>query len=137
MTRVLIVDDHAPFRKGVARLLRATPEVVEVGEAEDGQQALDAATRADWDVVLLDIGLPKLNGLVVLRLLKDIKPGMRVIMLTLRLNKLYVHDALKSGAEGYVTKETAADELLPAMRSVLSGERYIGQKARKLLDAPL
>jgi DNA-binding NarL/FixJ family response regulator len=133
MLRVLIVDDHPLFRQGVSKILRDEPDIGLIGQAADGQQALQIALQVDWDVVLLDISLPQVNGLVVLRSLKQRRPTTPIIMLTVYQNRHYLHDALNAGAAGYMSKEATSEELLAAIRSVLVGKTYINENLRSLV----
>ena len=134
MTRVLIADDHAIVRKGLARILADIPDTVILDEACNGEEALDMIARNDYDLVLLDISMPGKGGFEVLNEIRSSKPGVPVLMFSMHPEEQYALRALRSGASGYLTKESAADELLVAMRKVLGGGKYISDSlAEKLV----
>ena len=130
MLRVLIADDHAIVRKGLRDILREAAEEALVGEASNGLEALELARGEPWDVVVLDITMPGASGLAVLKQLKRDRPQMPVLMLSMHSGELYVNGSLKAGASGYLSKESAPEELLTAIRAVLAGETYISQSLR-------
>jgi DNA-binding NarL/FixJ family response regulator len=125
LLKILIADDHAIVRAGLREILRDAPEQATVAEASDGRQALDMALNNDWDVVVLDITMPGVSGLEVLRAIKRKKPKLPVVMLSMHAAPAYVGRALQEGAAGYVSKETAPDEILTALRTVLAGKVYV------------
>jgi len=127
MLRVLIADDHAIVRKGLRDILREASEEAMVGEASNGTEALELARGAAWDVMVLDISMPGMNGLALLKQLKRDRPQLPVLMLSMHSGELYVNGSLKAGAAGYLNKESAPEELLTAIRAVLAGETYIGR----------
>jgi len=119
-TRILIVDDHEIFRRGLRSLLESHPEWEVCGEASDGQDAVEKATQLQPDVVVLDITMPRLNGLDAARLiLKDI-PGAKVVILSQHQPALMKDVALTAGAEAYVTKSEVSRELLAAIDVLIS-----------------
>lgn len=122
--RVLIADDHAVVREGLKRVLAGLPEGVEVGEAGNAQEALTLARRNRWDVALLDIAMPGGNGLDLLKQLKREQPALPVLILSMYPEEQYALRVLKAGAFGYLTKETATDQLLTAVQAVRRGQRY-------------
>ena len=125
--RVLAVDDHSYLRQGVINIIRdAFPEVI-VAEAGEGAEALQKCLSESWDLVILDITLPVLNGFEILRQIKLHKPELRVIMLSLHSRREYVSRAFELGAMGYLGKDEAVNELEPAIRSVLNGGTYISR----------
>jgi DNA-binding NarL/FixJ family response regulator len=119
--RVLVADDHALVRDGIRALLRAVEDIDVVGEAADGQQALEAARRLDPDVVLMDIAMPGLGGLEATLALRQERPRSRVLVLTQYEDREYVSRFLKAGASGYVLKKAAGAELASAIRAVHRG----------------
>ena len=125
MIRILIVDDHAIFREGLKQILEDVPDVVVVGDLSRGQEVLEKIDKNDYDLVLLDIAMPGLNGLETLKLLKRRKSGMRVLILSMYPEEQYAIRAIKAGAAGYITKASASEELLLAIRKVAKGGRYI------------
>jgi len=122
--RVLIADDHAVVREGHKRVLSGLPEGVEVGEAGNAQDALALARRNQWDVALLDIAMPGGNGLDLLKQLKREQPALPVLILSMYPEEQYALRVLKAGAFGYLTKESATDQLLTAIQAVRRGQRY-------------
>lgn len=122
--RVLIADDHAVVREGLKRVLSGLPEGVEVGEAGNAQDALALARRNQWDVALLDIAMPGGNGLDLLKQLKREQPALPVLILSMYPEEQYTLRVLKAGAFGYLTKESATDQLLTAIQAVRRGQRY-------------
>ncbi len=127
MLRVLIADDHAIVRKGLRDILREASEDALVGEASNGLEALELARAQPWDVVVLDITMPGASGLAVLKQLKQERPQLPVLILSMHTGDLYVNGSLKAGAAGYLTKETAPEELLSAIWAVLAGETYVSR----------
>jgi two-component system, NarL family, invasion response regulator UvrY len=123
--RILIVDDHPIVRQGIRQTLADGTEIGEIGEAATPQEALDLIREHEWDVVILDIGLPGRGGL---QLLKDIKhdvPRLPVLILSMHAEDQYAVRAIRAGAAGYLTKEAATEKLLDAVRKVAAGGRYI------------
>ena len=136
MIRVLIVDDHAILRQGVKQIVAAAGDMSVGGEAENSQQALELVRSADWDVVVLDINLPDRNGIETLKLIKKDKPGLAVLMLSMHPESHIAVRALKAGAAGYLTKQSAAAQLVSAIRQVRRGRRYVSETlAEALADA--
>jgi two-component system, NarL family, invasion response regulator UvrY len=123
--RILIADDHAVVREGVKRILTAVDTGVVVGEASNGQELLAKATAETWDVVLLDISMPGRNGLDVLRQLKSTCPLLPVLIFSMHPEQQYAMRAFKSGAAGYLTKESIPEELVTAIHKVMQGGRYV------------
>lgn len=123
--RVLIADDHTIVRHGLRAILNAEPDMDVVGEAADGREVLKKVAALRPDIVVLDISMPKMNGLeVTQRLVKD-APNTRVIALTMHSSEEYVYSLLKAGASGYLLKESAASELVEALRLVRRGGIYL------------
>jgi DNA-binding NarL/FixJ family response regulator len=130
MLRVLIADDHAIVRKGLREILRERPDPTEVGEAADGPAVLAQMRAADWDLVVLDITMPGLTGLEVLRVLRRSHPDVPVLMLSMHSSAMYVAQSLKAGASGYLSKETAPEELISAIDAALAGRVYVSRSLR-------
>jgi two-component system, NarL family, response regulator NreC len=122
---IVLVDDHDIVRAGLRTILETEKDFQVVGEASDGQAALQIVEQLKPDILLLDLVLPKLNGLDVARSVHNISPGTQVIVLSMHSNEAYVVDALKIGVAGYVLKDKATEEILEAIRYVLEGERYL------------
>ncbi|KXS33704.1 MAG: Two component transcriptional regulator, LuxR family [Candidatus Gallionella acididurans] len=136
MTRILVVDDHALIRKGLKLILDETLDLQVTGEAESGVQAISMAREQRYDLILLDISLPDKHGIDVLKQLKLDHPDIRVIMLSMHPEDHYGVRSLKAGALGYLNKQSAPDQLVDAIRQVLSGQKYISKSmAEQLLNS--
>jgi DNA-binding NarL/FixJ family response regulator len=125
LLKILIVDDHAVVRAGLKQILAETPDMKVAGEAGSGTEALKMALRESFDLVLLDISMPDMNGLDVLKELHREDEDLPILMLSMYPEEQYAIRALKAGAKGYLTKESAPDELISAIRKVSQGGRYI------------
>jgi DNA-binding NarL/FixJ family response regulator len=123
--RILVVDDFALFRQFVVELLGKRPELQVVGEASDGLEALQMAVELRPDLILLDIGLPSLNGIEVARQMRSLVPESKIIFLSQESSADVVQEALSLGARGYVTKTKAPADLFAAVEAVLSGKTFV------------
>ncbi|TFW26019.1 response regulator [Duganella callida] len=123
--KVFIADDHAIVREGLKQILAETRDIVVAGEAESGLDAIKLFRKSDCQVVLLDISLPDRNGIEVLKQIKKEKPELAVLMLSMHREDQYAIRALKAGAAGYLTKQSAPKELVNAIRQVGGGLKYI------------
>ena len=123
--RCLITDDHPIVRRGVRELLEEEQLCSEISEVRTGEEALEAVRRQPWDLMILDIALPDKHGLEVLKETKLLQPSLPVLMLSLYPEKEFAMRAIKAGASGYLTKQSAPSELLAAVLRVLQGGRYI------------
>lgn len=127
MLKILIADDHAIVRRGLKDILREADEPARVDEAGSGKEALEKAEAEPWDVIVLDITMPDMSGLEVLRRIKGLRPNQPVIMLSMHMSEPYVYSSLKAGASGYLSKESAPEELLTALHSIMNGKRYLSK----------
>ena len=118
MIRILVVDDHAILRDGIRSLLESQEDIIVVGEAGDGAEAIELADKLLPDIVLMDISMPKTNGLEATRIIKDRHPQLKVLILTQHDNREYIAPALGAGAAGYVLKRSGRREMLNAIRQV-------------------
>jgi two-component system response regulator NreC len=132
---VLLADDHPIVRQGIRNLLEADADLLVVGEAEDGLQAVQLAEQYKPDVVIVDMMMPRLNGLEAIRQITARVPHTRCIVLSMQSADPYIVQALKAGAAGYVLKDSAPSEIVNAIQQVLSGKRYLSpQLSEKLID---
>lgn len=125
MIKILIIDDHAIVREGLKQILMETPDLEVASEANNGQEALERLRAGHLDLVVLDISLPGANGLVVLQQIKNQFPEVPVLILSIHAEEQYAMRALKAGAAGYLTKETAPQELVTAIQKVAGGGKYV------------
>ena len=131
--RILIVDDHAIVREGLKQILAEVDDIEVAGEADGSSCALQMARRDPWDMVLMDISMPDRSGLETLELLRKEHPGIKVLMLSMHRETQYAVRALKSGAAGYLNKQSAPDQLVDAIRLVASGKKYISPEVAQEL----
>ncbi|MEA2144359.1 MAG: hypothetical protein QOI64_2789 [Solirubrobacteraceae bacterium] len=125
MKKILIVDDHEVVREGVKKVLGELPDTITFGEAGTAPDALRLAREQDWDVVMLDLSLGDRGGLEVLKELKQTRPRLPVLILSMHSEEQYARRAFKAGAAGYVTKDSPRAELVKAVNKVISGGRYV------------
>ncbi len=133
MVKLLIVDDHVILREGLKQILAGQGDIEVTGEASNAEELMELARTKAWDLILLDIGLPDRNGLDVLERLRSAYPGKHVVILSMYADEQYAIRALKYGASGYLTKETASKDLLVAIRKVAQGGRYISPQVGERL----
>ena len=125
MIRILIADDHTIVREGLKQILAETPDMVVADEARNGQEVLAKVGNKEYDVVLLDISMPGRSGLDILKQLKGERPKLPILILSMYSEEQYAMRALRAGASGYMTKESAPDELIVAIRKVSEGRKYV------------
>lgn len=125
MIKVLLADDHAVVRQGLRQILTEIPEVGAVGEAATGEDALMQVRNEQWDVLVLDMSMPGRGGLDVLKDVRRERPQTKVLVLSMHPEDQFAVRMLKAGASGYLTKDTAPDELVAAIRKLLTGGKYI------------
>ena len=123
--RVFIVDDHAIVREGLKQILADTPDLVVAGDSETGHEAILLARQGKYDLLLLDISMPDRSGIEVLKQIKKEAPDIAVLMLSMHREDQYAIRSLKSGAAGYLNKQSAPAELVVAIREVIAGRKYI------------
>jgi DNA-binding NarL/FixJ family response regulator len=132
--RVLIVDDHALFRRGLQMVLEGESDIDVVGEANDGHEAVEKAEQTTPDVVLMDVRMPRRSGIEATRAIKDTQPLTRILMLTISDEEADLYEAIKAGASGYLLKEISIEEVSGAVRAVHQGQSLISPSmASKLL----
>lgn len=125
MTRILIADDHQIVRAGLKNLLSEYQEFTVAGEAGSGAETVKMVRASDWDLVLLDITMPDMNGVDTLQQIKRSKPDLPVLILSMHPEDQYAVNLLRAGANGYVCKECAPEQLISAIRTVVAGRRYV------------
>ena len=125
MIRVLLADDHAIVRAGLKEILADTGDIEVAGEAANGQEVLARVSAQDFDVAVLDMSMPGRNGIELIKLVKREKPKLRILVLSMHSEEQYAVRALKAGASGYLSKESAADELVAAIRRIAGGGAYV------------
>jgi DNA-binding NarL/FixJ family response regulator len=133
MIKVLIADDHAVVRRGLKQILAETSDMIVAGEAVSGPDTLDKVRDGEWDALVLDITMPGRSGLDILKQLKRERPRLPVLVLSVHSEAEFAMRALKAGASGYMTKESASDELAKALRIVSEGGKYIGAHMAELM----
>ena len=132
--RVLVADDHAILRSGLRLVLQRERDLVVAGEAADGRAAVEWMNREHADVIVMDVGMPGLNGIAATEQILRKHPGTGVIMLSMHSDETYVLRGLRAGARGYVLKESAENELIAAIRAVMAGKSYFSPKVSRLLQ---
>ena len=143
--RVLIADDHAVFRRGLKETIGEAFPKVTFGEAKTAQETVECVRRQDWEIVILDISMPGKSGLDILDDVRRLRPKLPVLFLSMHPEEQYARRALKSGAAGYLTKDSIPEELKEAVRRILTGGRYVSATLaerlafdlRKGADTPL
>jgi two-component system, NarL family, invasion response regulator UvrY len=133
MIRLLLVDDHPIVRRGISAVLQSAPDCAVIGEASDGEEVLPKAREGKPDLILLDLSLPGKGGLEVLKQLHIEMPHAKVLILSTFSEKQYAVRCLKAGAHGYLTKRSAPEELLIAIRTVAQGRKYVSASIAELL----
>jgi DNA-binding NarL/FixJ family response regulator len=136
MIRILVADDHTLVREGLKQILQAAGDFQVGGEAANGTEVLALVRREDWDVVLLDMSMPGRSGIELIKQLKDEKPRLRILVLTMHGEEQYAMRAFKAGAAGYLTKESAPVELAAAVRKVATGGVYVSLPAAERPRGP-
>lgn len=137
MIKILIADDHAVVRRGLRQIINDEPDFEVVAEAQNGQEVLDKLESTDCNVVVLDITMPDKNGLAVLQEVKATRPRLPILILSMHPEDQFALRALKLGASGYLTKESAPEELVGALRKVISGGKYISSTLAEQLVAEI
>jgi len=133
MLRVLVADDHPIVRTGIKQILAEDPDVHVIGEAENGSEVIDFLLKNTCDLVLLDISMPGRSGIDVIKEVKQIYPHIAVLILSIYPEDQYAVRALRAGASGYITKASAPDELIKAVRKVAGGGKYISPSLAEVL----
>src|SRR5213593_1952088 len=125
MIRIVIADDHTILREGLKQLLLAASDLAVVGEAVDGREVLQRVRELDFDVLLLDLSMPGKSGMELIKQVKNEKPKLRILVLSMHEEHQYAVRAIRAGASGYLTKESASAQLVTAIRRVAGGGAFI------------
>ena len=133
VTRVMLADDHTLVRAGVRKILEGHPGFSVVGEVADGRTAIDALKQQAVDVLVLDLSMPGLDGFEVLRRAKSIRPEIKVLVLTMHASAEYVARAVREGADGYLLKDSAVQDLVAAIQAVMAGREYYSPPVQREL----
>lgn len=136
MIEILIADDHAIVRRGLKQILAETKDIVVAGEATNGRETLDLVHQRDWDVLVLDITMPGRSGLDILKDIRQFRPKLPVLVLSMHAEEQFATRMLKAGADGYLNKESAPEELVKAIYKVHGGGKYVSPaQAERLIGA--
>ncbi len=125
LIRIMIADDHALIRQGLMKILSLDPGISVVAEAENGQEAIDKALSMEMDVILMDINMPLINGIIAVKRIKESRPDMAIIALTVHDQEEYLLELIQCGVAGYVLKDVHPDELITTIKKVARGESFI------------
>lgn len=132
-TRILLADDHRIIRDGLKQILADTEDLAVLGEAANGIEVMQQVRENEWDVLVLDISMPGRSGLDLIRMIKDEKPALPILILSMHHEEQYAVRAIHAGASGYLTKESDAELLVAAIRRVASGGVYLTDKVAELM----
>jgi DNA-binding NarL/FixJ family response regulator len=133
MIRVLLADDHAIVREGLKEILADTGDIVVAAEAADAEETIERVRGQPFDVAVLDLSMPGRSGIELVRRVKSERPELRVLVLTMHSERQYAVRAIRAGASGYLTKESAADELVAAIRRIAAGGAYVSPETAEQL----
>ena len=131
--RIIIVDDHTIVRHGIAELIKREPDLTVTAEAGDAEEATEVITNTELDLAIIDISMPGMSGIDLVKRLVEIKPGLPIIMMSMHDESLYSDRAYRAGAKGYVMKQEASDKLLQAIRKVLKGGVYVSDRMQTIM----
>ena len=131
--RILLADDHPMVRSGLIKLLEPFKEFIIIGEASDGEEAVAMTKKLEPDVVIIDLSMPKLSGVEATKIIRKNFPSAKVLVLTMYDNEEYVYQILKSGAGGYMLKNSGRDELAAAIRAVARGDRFFSPRVSEIV----
>ncbi|MCP3675403.1 MAG: response regulator transcription factor [Gammaproteobacteria bacterium] len=137
MIKILLVDDHPLFREGLKSRLSMDDEIEVIEEAENGKQAIKVIENGNFDLVLMDINMPEMDGMYVLELIKEKDLDCKVLMLSMHDNKEYILAAMRYGANGYILKDVPGNELIRAIKRVISGKTYFSSEVTEILSQEL
>jgi two-component system response regulator NreC len=131
--KVLLADDHELVRSGLVKLLETYKDIIVVGEAGDGQEAIEKTKKLNPDVLVIDLSMPKLTGTEATKIIRKECPKVAVLVLTMHENEEYVYQIIRSGAMGYILKDAGKDELPTAIRTVAKGEKFFSPRVSEIM----
>ena len=131
--KIVIAEDHTILREGLRALLSSAPDCRVVGEAEDGRKAIQRVEQLEPDLILMDLAMPKMNGIEAIREIKKRSPETRILALTVHKTEEFILEVLQAGADGYLLKDASSVELMMAIRTVLGGKPYISPSVSQLV----
>lgn len=135
MIKVLIVDDHLLIREGIKSCLQLSGDIEVIGEAQNGKEALELTQKLKPDLILMDIHMPEMDGIAATKKIRQAHPSIKIISLTMAIEKEHINHMMRAGAHGYILKTAPPDEIITGIKRVISGERYLAQEvANSLLD---
>jgi DNA-binding NarL/FixJ family response regulator len=126
--KILLVDDHTMVREGLKLALHSKENIEIIGEASNGNQAIDMVSEVNPDIILMDINMPEIDGLTTAKEIKKVNKSIKIIILTMLENELYIIDALKNNIEGFIYKDSSVNELLNAIEQVYNGNKYFNKE---------
>lgn len=132
-TKVLIADDHQLFREGLVNLISSAPDIEVIAEAKDGKEATEKSQKLKPDVVLIDIGMPVMNGIEATRIIKKENPKIKIIAVSMHSDRQFVKGILEAGADGYLLKNCTYRQLIEAVQSVISGKKYLSDDITEMV----
>ena len=132
--RILLADDHAVVREGLRALLDRQPDFLVVAEASDGRECIELAEKHAPDVVMMDVAMPKMNGIEASRRILAEHPGIAIVILSMHNDESYVLQSLKAGAKGYLLKDSPREDVLEAIRSAAQGRPFLSRKVSRMLQ---
>jgi two-component system, NarL family, response regulator NreC len=131
--KVLIADDHQLFREGLVNLITSAPDIEVIGEAKDGLEATKKAKKLKPDLILIDIGMPVMNGIEAARMIKKDDPQIKIIAVSMHSDRQFVKGVLEAGADGYLLKNCTYRQLMDAIQSVISGKKYLSDDITEMV----
>jgi two-component system, NarL family, response regulator NreC len=131
--KVLIADDHQLFREGLVNLISSAPDIEVIGEAKDGLEATKKAKKLRPDLILIDIGMPNMNGIEATKTIKRDDPGIKIIAVSMHSDRQFVKGVLEAGADGYLLKNCTYRQLIDAIQSVVSGKKYLSDDITEMV----
>ncbi len=135
MIKILIADDHAIVREGMKQILSENPDIVVAAEASNGHEVMDKLNKHNYDLIVLDVALPGRSGLDILKDIKNQKPKLPVLVLSMYPEEQYAVRVLQIGASGYLTKESTPEELIKAIRHISIGKKYVSSSLAKIFTS--